>query len=314
MRPDTDGPCPGGPVPYKFYHQTYSTDLGKSWSAPRPIPNVGCVRPKLLLTATGTLLLSGGRLCQDLVKYSCPGGGDGSGILLWENADGMADLDGGRNGTEWVPYCTTAEHNRGWQGDPALRFNSSTPAQAYTSIFELGPSAAGISYQHGSGYRPETTTFVMRIDVTARPPPPPPLPLPPAPTQKPLVLWCSTPVRPNETVMLQGAFWGPSPQVRFTALSDPQGEPELVAPLTVTDSTIMAVVPASFLSDAYRISVVGSTKPTQATGVAGAPLPAAGVPVESGPIIANQPDLWWAQGDGGKFGTPCDWIRVFGRA
>jgi len=37
FRPDTDSMCPGGPIPYKFYYQVYSTDGGHTWSDPTPI-------------------------------------------------------------------------------------------------------------------------------------------------------------------------------------------------------------------------------------------------------------------------------------
>ena len=71
FRPDSDGFCPGTPA-YRFYYQAYSYDGGLSWSKPRPIPGVGCVRPRLLRLDSGALLLSGGRLCPSLV-------GDGTG-------------------------------------------------------------------------------------------------------------------------------------------------------------------------------------------------------------------------------------------
>ena len=166
MRPDSDSPCPGGPH-YRFYYQTYSRDSGLTWTTPRPIPNVGCVRPRLLLLDNGALLLSGGRLCKDLdPAQSCiPTKNGEGGVILWVNADGMADLDGTRNGTEWVANCVTAAHNRGWKGDPSMLFNETTPTQAYTSVVKLGPSSAGVFYQHGWGYKETTVTFMIRADV-----------------------------------------------------------------------------------------------------------------------------------------------------
>lgn len=167
MRPDSDSPCPGGP-PYRFYYQTYSQDSGLTWSQPRPIPSVGCVRPRLLLLDSGALLLSGGRLCKDLDPgQSCiPTQNGEGGVILWVNPDGMADLDGSRNGTEWRAHCVTAAHNHGWKGDPLLLFNETTPTQAYTSVVKLGPSSAGVFYQHGWGYEESTVTFMIRADVS----------------------------------------------------------------------------------------------------------------------------------------------------
>jgi hypothetical protein len=81
-----------------------------------------------------------GRLCQSLdPSQSCiPTQNGEGGVLLWSNADGMADVDGVFNGSEWTPHCVTAEHNTGWHGDPSMLFNASTPTQAYTSLQPLG--------------------------------------------------------------------------------------------------------------------------------------------------------------------------------
>jgi hypothetical protein len=172
MRTDADGACPGRPH-YTFYYQTYSRDNARTWSEPRPIPNVGSVRPKLLLLESGALLLSGGRLCKDDLDpaQSCipttNHGRDGEGgVLLWVNSDGMADVDGKRNGTEWKPHCVTAAHNTGWSGDPALLFNDTSDVQAYTSLVAHGPRSARIFYEHGWGDQPHRVGFTMRVDVT----------------------------------------------------------------------------------------------------------------------------------------------------
>jgi hypothetical protein len=80
------------------------------------------VRPRLLLLESGTLVMSGGRMCKGQAEHapSCPPLDQASvgGVFLWVNEDGMADLDHTRNGSEWVPYCVTAAHNRLWHGDP----------------------------------------------------------------------------------------------------------------------------------------------------------------------------------------------------
>ena len=71
------------------------------------------MRPKLLKIPGGPLLLTGGRLCPELDPgQSClPTAGGSSGMFLWVNQDGQADAAGNRNGSEWVMYCVTAEHN-----------------------------------------------------------------------------------------------------------------------------------------------------------------------------------------------------------
>ena len=179
FRPDTDSMCPGGPVPYKFYFQVYSTDHGRSWSEPTPIHGVGCVRPRLL-SLQGSLLMTGGRLCPDLVPdasfagHGClPQGGNGQGgIFLWANSDGMADAPAGtaKRGAEWKTYCLGAIHNRLWKGDPKYLFTNCSVktgqcgSQTYNSIVPLGEHSAGIFYQNGYAGS-SASTWMMRVDL-----------------------------------------------------------------------------------------------------------------------------------------------------
>ena len=161
MRTDGDGhgygcPAAGGRQPWHFYYQAYSRDLGRTWTKPRPIPGAGSVRPRLVMLDSGALVMSGGRMCKTQAEQApqCPplDQSSGAGVFLWVNADGMADLDGRRNGSEWEPHCVTAAHNRLWKGDPALLWTNATGTQAYTSVVALGPRSVGVSYSHGSSY------------------------------------------------------------------------------------------------------------------------------------------------------------------
>jgi hypothetical protein len=72
-------------------------------------------------------------------------------------------LDHTRNGSEWVPYCVTAAHNRLWHGDPALLWDNTTGTQAYTSVVALGPRSVGVAYAHGESL-PHVATFMIRAD------------------------------------------------------------------------------------------------------------------------------------------------------
>lgn len=173
MRTDGDGkgygcPAAAGRQPWHFYYQTYSQDFGLTWSPPRPIPGAGSVRPRLLLLESGALVMSGGRMCKAQAEQApaClpTQQSSGGGVFLWVNADGMADLGGERNGSEWVAHCVTAAHNRLWKGDPALLWTNTTGTQAYTSVVGLGANAVGVTYAHGEAL-PDVATFMMRVDL-----------------------------------------------------------------------------------------------------------------------------------------------------
>ena len=113
--------------------------------------------------------------------------------------------------------------------------------------------------------------------------------------QQPAIIWVSTPVQPNETVMIQCAHHGLHPLITIRAMSSAGAASTVVAPLLVSNQSVMVVVPDTLPPDAYNISVAAT--------VGG---PAAWV-------VANAPDLWWTQGDGGESASPGGWLRVFGR-
>ena len=110
----------------------------------------------------------------------------------------------------------------------------------------------------------------------------------------PVLLWSSSPVLPNETLMVHGNGWGMDPTVFIRALSSPSSKPVQVSTLQSTLETVMFVVPAHFPVDAYEVIIEGAGGPSNA-------------------LIANAPELWWVQGDGGEVGTPGGWLRAFGR-
>jgi len=181
FRPDTDSMCPGGPVPYKFYRQFYSTDNGRSWSQPTPIHGVGCVRPRMHRLRAGPLLMTGGRLCPNLVPDAHdPGHGclpqseskAMGGLYVWANFDGMADAPAGRGergGLEWRTYCLGAIHNKliddsRYAFVNCLNGSGACGSQTYNSIVPLGDRSVGIIYQNGY-IGPAASTWFMRIDL-----------------------------------------------------------------------------------------------------------------------------------------------------
>jgi hypothetical protein len=153
VRMDGDAGCFSATVPpadrnastttYRNYAASFSTDHGITWTAPKPIEGTGCVRPKLMRLPSGTLLLTGGRLCVE----------NTTGIFLWVNADGMAGFGTNLPGTAvWTRHSITAAHNRLWTGAPTDKFtemvNDSSVFEtlAYTSIMVTGDASAAITY------------------------------------------------------------------------------------------------------------------------------------------------------------------------
>ena len=161
IRLDGDGAC--GSDSYRYYHQTYSRDGGRTWTTPSPINGTGCARPRLLkLSHGGPLLLSGGRLCVEDTKD----------ISLWVNRDGMAGVHGGPSRQQWQRYSLSYWHNALWKGDPAYRFtakvNDTTAAESlsYTSILETSPRSVLVMYNKylSRGFS-QCVNFAMRITI-----------------------------------------------------------------------------------------------------------------------------------------------------
>ena len=81
------------------------------------------------------------------------------------------------------------------------------------------------------------------------------------------LLWCSDPVRPNETLMVQYGSEVPltEPSVRIKAVRDILQQPAMtVTPSQVTNQTIAFTLPEGLSVDAYEITVTddGATSNT----------------------------------------------------
>jgi hypothetical protein len=139
LRMDGDSGC--GPT-YKNYHSSISTDLGRTFTRPTPIPDVGCVRPKLLVFLDGPLVLSGGRLCTHNTVD----------ILMWVNwaGDGSTGLP-----HVWEKFSLTSWHNRNapasfnatFRFDASVNSTSHFETLAYTSLVRTGPRSGLVFYQ-----------------------------------------------------------------------------------------------------------------------------------------------------------------------
>jgi hypothetical protein len=140
------------------YHHSRSTDEGRTWSRPAPLPEQWSVEPQLVCLANGSLLLSGGR----------------PGLLVWACLDGRGEV--------WHAVDLAAHHNRSVD-DTSLHFgpecagggSEGTPAYttSYTCMKAVGPDQVLLSYDRlGNGWHgapgpwgPEDAVFVVRVKV-----------------------------------------------------------------------------------------------------------------------------------------------------
>jgi hypothetical protein len=121
----------------------------------------------------------------------------------------------------------------------------------------------------------------------------------------PAIFWASDPVRPNETVLVQGADFGAAAIVEVARLEDgkptvPGAAPAVKAWLKVpvlqaSDSSLKFALPADVKMGAFAFRVTAAGAVTA-------------------PVLLNAPDPWWVQGDRGETATPGGWIRILGKS
>jgi len=120
----------------------------------------------------------------------------------------------------------------------------------------------------------------------------------------PAIFWASDPVRPNETVLVQGSDFGPTPTVEIAQEGlTVRGTDTVVfidkwlqvPVLQGSDCSLKFVVPADWEMGvfAFRVDVGGTRSPL---------------------VRLNAPDPWWVQGDAGETATPGGWLRVLGKS
>jgi hypothetical protein len=119
----------------------------------------------------------------------------------------------------------------------------------------------------------------------------------------PKIFWASDPVRPDETVLLQGCdFAGASVEVARLA-DDPS------AAGGVAESPLWTRVPALQANESsLKFVLPACAKP----GIFACRVKAGGA--ASPPVLLNAPDPWWVQGDEGLAATPGGWLRIFGKS
>ena len=121
----------------------------------------------------------------------------------------------------------------------------------------------------------------------------------------PRVFWASAPVRPNETVLLQGSDLGGAAVVEAARLDDGEAA-EPAAAAKVKTWTRLPLVQQSDCS--LKFTLPAGWKP----GVFACRVIAGGS--ASSPVLLNAPDPWWMQGDSGQSATSGGWLRIFGKS
>ena len=122
---------------------------------------------------------------------------------------------------------------------------------------------------------------------------------------RPAIIWASSPIAPNETVMLQVGNISKEAKVQLVKLNDGRaGSAKLIPnPLSLkwitldvlqrSESTLKFLVPSTWKMGIYACRIVDGQ-------------------VSSNIFYLNSPHCWWFQGDQGKTASPGGWIRLSG--
>jgi hypothetical protein len=120
----------------------------------------------------------------------------------------------------------------------------------------------------------------------------------PAGAETPRIFWASDPVRPDETVLVQGSEFDGA-KVELLKLADsgqPAAGPQKMEVLQGSESSLKFIVPADWKQGVYALKVTGKDGKV------------------SKEWLINSPDVWWTQGDEGEAATPGGWLRAFGKS
>jgi hypothetical protein len=112
--------------------------------------------------------------------------------------------------------------------------------------------------------------------------------------ETPHIFWASDPVRPDETVLVQGSeFEGAKVEVQQLGRDKKWSDIPIAQG---SESSLKFIVPANWQQGVYALRVTGKD------GKA------------SKEWLINSPDVWWTQGDEGESATPGGWLRAFGKS
>ncbi|MCK9618775.1 MAG: hypothetical protein M0R21_13185 [Lentimicrobiaceae bacterium] len=122
---------------------------------------------------------------------------------------------------------------------------------------------------------------------------------------RPRIIWASSPVGPDETVMIQAGDFSNTATIQLARVKDSKpGNPERENILAINDwveveilqrssSNLKCVVPAIWKPGIYACRIVdGETF--------------------SDTIFLNGPKVWWSQGENGETSSPGGWLRIVG--
>jgi len=111
-----------------------------------------------------------------------------------------------------------------------------------------------------------------------------------ATTPRPYLTWADYPVRPGQTVLLEGSNLPLDAAVEITAVSSGQVRSVQPWPGQGSANSLKFALPADLPMDVYSIIVGGSS-----------------------PLLVNAPEVWSFHGDLGNSSTPGSLLRLFGR-
>ncbi|MFA6292844.1 MAG: glycosyl hydrolase family 28-related protein, partial [Victivallales bacterium] len=120
----------------------------------------------------------------------------------------------------------------------------------------------------------------------------------------PVVFWHSDPVKPGETVLIEGSGWNSNARATIVVIPDGKpGDPQVAGtpsaggrdliPLQASATSMKVVWPSDVPMGLLALRV-------QADGEI------------SAPSVLNSPSPWWMQGDWGAEASPGGWLRIFG--
>lgn len=123
----------------------------------------------------------------------------------------------------------------------------------------------------------------------------------------PAILWASSPVTPDETVMLQAGNFSNGAKVQISRLKDDDAGKATsfnnllglkwtdAQVLQKTEFTFKFLIPSTWENGIYACRIVDGE-------------------AISDPVLLNSPDCWWIQGDLGKSASPGGWVRLAGNS